>query len=82
MKRKKPKTREYCMLHFSKRLRERFNLDVDPKVFNDMINRGQSEPVFRESNSRVHHKVKVKDQEMVVVYNTLLHTVVTVIPKK
>jgi hypothetical protein len=80
-----PKTKDIANGHFIKRLRQRYpNLWIDAKTAiketEDQIKNRLGFFIFKESNTRSHWVVKLKDTKVLVVYNKELGAVTTALP--
>lgn len=73
-------------LHFKRRMKERFNIDVSDELYNQMILTIQSklsepniqaEHVAKESNNRMMYQMKYNDISFTAIYDKKRHKLVT-----
>lgn len=66
--------------HARRRAEERFSVQLSEQVVAQLIRqirKGESEPVFRQSNRVVHHRVSLGEEKVIAVYDKLRGTIVT-----
>lgn len=81
-KQHKPKTKQDLEAHAKKRCLERFGFAFNTQRAKSDIQSGAAEFLFRESRRLTHWVVKQRGQSMRVVYDSIRHSIVTVLPKE
>lgn len=87
MKRKsnsKPKTKKELYIHFSRRLQERYNLDITESEWTTLAKEIRDQKhtfLFKQSHTRTHYEVLFKNKKFYVIYNNKVHGLVTVLPE-
>lgn len=72
-------------IHAKKRAKERFNLDLTSKLRRLIVNKIQNREstlIEIKSNTRTLHKVKVKGEDYIVVYDKKRQEIVTFLPNE
>lgn len=86
MKRRKNLTKKQASrVHFKKRARQRYGIKLDSddvQAIGDMIRRGESQFISKQSNTRTVHKVEFNGSEMIVVYDRLRKTPITALKEE
>lgn len=85
MKYTRCKKDKFMKTHFIRRFRERFGINITDDIYNNMIKQIRNPDidtfVCSQSSSRKIHKVKVNNEEYLVVYNPIKRHFHTVLPK-
>ena len=81
MKKKKAKTREDCRKHFRKRWAQRFDTPCPPtKIVERAIRNRLTVLLDAQSHTRRLHKIRWNGVDYVVVYNSKINAITTVLP--
>jgi predicted transcriptional regulator len=74
-----------CIAHTKKRAWKRYHVNLNNKDINEiveMIQNGNTIHLMKESNSRSHHLVKYKGEDMIFVYDKMRQIPVTCLAKE
>lgn len=80
----KPKTKHELYIHFSRRLYERYNIEITQSEWNTLAKEIRDQKhkfLFKQSNTRTHYEVTFKNKKFYVIYNNKVHGLVTVLPE-
>jgi len=81
-RRRKPKAQSE-RIHFKRRLRERYGIRINRIAYRTLVDKvraGNSQYLFKQSNTRAVHRIEIGDIPVTVIYDNLRSELITALP--